>query len=79
MVSTRDLRKLRMRRFFSGTTDESTAVWNFHPRTSFWNDPAVNRAVAIFLRCPTRARVERATFVNELLTSMRRKSDAAIG
>jgi len=62
--------------FFLGTTDETTSVTKSRPCKIFVIRSAVKRGVAIFEARLIREREAKASFVNELLTSMRKKSGA---
>jgi len=63
-------------RFFLGTTDETTTVAEGRPRKILAIRSAVKMGVAIFEARPIRAREAKASLVNELLTSMSKKSAA---
>ena len=61
-----------MTRFLAGTTDETTTASKFRPAKYGCNARSVSFAVGIRDGFETRPRVENASFVNELLTSMSR-------
>src|SRR5438270_349214 len=63
-------------RFFLGTTDETTRVAELCPRKIFVTRAAVKMGVEIFEARPIREREAKASLVNELLTSMSKKSVA---
>src|SRR3977135_4159047 len=65
-----------MPRFFLGTTDETTRVAESCPCKILVIRSAVKMGVAIFKARPIRDREAKASLVNELLTSMRKKSVA---
>src|SRR6266513_5748841 len=63
-------------RFFLGTTDETTRVAESCPCKIFVTRAAVKMGVEIFEARPIREREAKASLVNELLTSMSKKSAA---
>src|SRR3977135_679924 len=64
-------------RFFLGTTDETTRVVESCPRKIFVIRSAVKMVVVMFEARPIRDREAKASLVNELLTSMSKKSVAS--